>query len=105
MDLAITGVGAVSPIGLSAGELCDGLLAGRVGIRAAPWSEATAGAGPPGLYAAVDDRFDPNDWMDARVVAGTDGNARFALAASAQAIEDAEFDPCLLYTSDAADDL
>lgn len=92
MDLAITGLGAVSPIGLSADELCDGLLAGAVGIRPAPWSELSGG----GLYAAVDDRFDPHAYMDDRVVAGTDGNARFALAAVAQAIEDAGLDPAAL---------
>lgn len=84
MKLAITGMGAVSPIGLSADELCDSLLAGRIGIRSAPW--ATEGGG---LYGAVDDGFDPTLWMDERVVAGTDGFARFALAASSQAIEHA----------------
>ena len=42
MDFAITGLGAVSPLGLSADELCDGLLAGQVGIRAAPWAAAKA---------------------------------------------------------------
>ncbi len=93
MDLAITGRGAVSPIGLTADELCDALLAGRVGIRAAPWSGITLDGG---LYAAVDDRFDPADWMDERVVAGTDGNARFALAASAQALADAGLEPARL---------
>ncbi|MGF1598974.1 MAG: beta-ketoacyl-[acyl-carrier-protein] synthase family protein [Acidimicrobiales bacterium] len=89
MDIAITGLGAVSPLGLDAAELCDGLLAGRIGIRAAPWSEVGGG----GLYAAVDDRFDPLDWMDERVMVGTDGFARFALAASAQALADAGLEP------------
>ncbi len=89
MDVAITGVGTVCPIGLSADELCDGLLSGSVGIRPAPWADLGAG----GLYAAIDDRFDPLQWMDERVVAGTDGNARFALAAAAQALEDAGLAP------------
>ncbi len=92
MNLAITGVGAVSPIGCSAAALCDGLLAGRIGIRPAPWAEASGG----GLYGAVADDFDPTRWMDERVVAGTDGFARFALAASAQAIADAGLDPAAL---------
>jgi len=92
MDLAITGVGTVSPIGLTAGELCEALAAGEVGIRPAPWSELAGG----GLYAAIDDRFDPHEWMDDRVVAGTDGNARFALAASAQALADAGLVPAEL---------
>jgi len=85
MKLAITGLGAVSPIGVSADELCDGLLAGRIGIRDAPWAEALGG----GLYGAIDDAFDPELFMDSRVVAGTDGFARYALAASAQALQDA----------------
>ncbi len=92
MHLAITGVGTVSPIGLTAGELCDALLAGEIGIRPAPWSELAAG----GLYAAIEDRFDPHLWMEDRVVAGTDGNARFALAASAQALTDAGLVPAEL---------
>ncbi|MCP5024757.1 MAG: beta-ketoacyl-[acyl-carrier-protein] synthase family protein [Actinomycetia bacterium] len=85
VDLAITGLGAVSPIGVSADELCDNLLAGRIGIRTAPWAAQDGGD----LYGAVDDAFDPNRWMDERVVAGTDGFSRFALAACNQAIADA----------------
>ena len=84
MKLAITGLGAVSPIGLSADDMCDGLLAGRIGIRPAPWGEPEGG-----LYGAVDDAFDAADWMDEQIVAGTDGFARFAIAASSQAILDA----------------
>jgi 3-oxoacyl-[acyl-carrier-protein] synthase II len=91
MRLAITGMGAVSPIGVTAEELCDGLLAGRVGIRTAPWEPAGGG-----LYGKVDDRFDPTRWMDERVVGGTDGFARFAIAACNQAIEDAGLDPSAL---------
>ncbi len=93
LDLAITGLGAVSPLGVSAEELADGLVEGRLGIRSAPWAEAT---GTDGLYAAVDDRFDASAWMDDRVVAGTDGCARFALAAAAQALADAGLDPAHL---------
>ncbi len=89
MQLAITGQGAVSPIGVTARELCDGLLAGRIGIRPAPWTEGERG----GLYGAIADDFDPTQWMDERVVAGTDGFARFALAACAQAVLDAGLSP------------
>ncbi len=39
MRVAITGMGAVCPIGLSAQELADGLLDGRCGIRQAPWAD------------------------------------------------------------------
>jgi 3-oxoacyl-[acyl-carrier-protein] synthase II len=87
MRIAITGMGAVTPIGLSAAELCENLLAGEVGIRRAPWAPADDPG--PNLYGAIDDRFDPDDWMDGRVRQGSDGFAHFALAACAQAVADA----------------
>ncbi|MGY9083499.1 MAG: beta-ketoacyl-[acyl-carrier-protein] synthase family protein [Acidimicrobiales bacterium] len=89
MDLAITGIGTISPIGLSAEALCNGLLDGRVGIRPAPWACDAGG----GLYGAVDDSFEATDWMSERVVAGTDGFSRFALAACSQAITSAALGP------------
>jgi 3-oxoacyl-[acyl-carrier-protein] synthase II len=85
--LAVTGTGAVSPLGVSAPELCEALLAGRVGIRPAPW--AAPEDPTPDLFGAVDDRFDATAWADKGVVAGSDGFAHFALAAAAQAIESA----------------
>lgn len=88
MQLAITGTGAISPLGLSAPELCEALLAGKVGIRLAPW----ASPDNPDLYGGVDDRFDPLAWADERVVAGSDGFAHFALAAAAQALAEAGLD-------------
>jgi 3-oxoacyl-[acyl-carrier-protein] synthase II len=91
MHIALTGMGVVSPIGLSVQEMCSALLAGDVGIRRAPW--APAEDPHPHLFGAMDDRFDARDWMDDRVMAGTDGFARFALAASAQAVEDSGLDP------------
>lgn len=89
MELAITGMGTVSPLGTSVEELCEGLLAGRIAIDVAPWADDVSG----GLYAAVDPRFDPASTIDERVVGGTDGFARFALAACAESIGDAGLDP------------
>jgi 3-oxoacyl-[acyl-carrier-protein] synthase II len=88
MEIAITGMGTISPLGTTVADLYNGLLAGQIGIRDAPWSSV----GDAGLYAAVDDRFDPSEWLDDRVVAGTDGFARFALAACAEAVRDAGLD-------------
>ena len=85
MRIAITGMGVVSPIGVSVDAFDAALLAGRLGIRAAPWSTPEA----PSLFGRVDDTFVATDWMDERVVRGTDGFARFALAACAQAVADA----------------
>ena len=88
MRIAITGMGVVAPIGLSVESFEAGLLAGRLGIRAAPWSTPER----PSLFGRVDDAFVATDWMDERVVRGTDGFARFALAACAQAVTDAGLD-------------
>ncbi len=87
MRVAITGMGAVCPIGLSAAELADGLLEGRCGVRQAPWADP---ADPSAnFYGAVDDRFDPRDWMDDRVIEGSDAFAWFSVAASEQALDQA----------------
>lgn len=84
MRVAITGMGAVCPIGLSAQELADGLLAGNCGIRQAPWADPDDPT--PNFYGAVDDRFDPAQWMDERTIDGTDPFAWFSIAASEQAL-------------------
>jgi len=84
MRVAIAGMGAVCPIGLSAAELADGLLEGRCGVRQAPWADPDDPT--PNFYGAVDDRFDPLDWMDAKVVDGCDPFAWFSIAASEQAL-------------------
>jgi 3-oxoacyl-[acyl-carrier-protein] synthase II len=81
-------MGVVSPVGLSIDAFDASLLAGRLGIRRAPWATADA----PALFGRVDDAFVAADWMDERVVKGTDGFARFALAAAAQAVADAGLD-------------
>jgi 3-oxoacyl-[acyl-carrier-protein] synthase II len=82
MRLAITGTGVISPIAISSDGFVEALLAGRRGIRPAPWSSETA----PALFGRVHDDFDAGDWLDDRLVRGTDGFARFALAACDQAV-------------------
>ena len=87
MRVAITGMGAVSPLGVGADALCEGLLAGRLGIRRAPWVADDDPA--PALLGALSEDFDPHDWMDDRVVAGTDPFARIGLAATVMALRQA----------------
>jgi 3-oxoacyl-[acyl-carrier-protein] synthase II len=94
MRIAVTGMGVVSPVGLSVDGFDAALLAGRLGIRPAPWSSPEA----PALFGRVDDAFVATDWMDERVVRGTDGFARFALAAAMQAVADAGLDSDALDT-------
>src|SRR3954447_10305550 len=87
MKVAITGMGCISPLGVTADEFSAGLLAGDVGIRRAPW---LADDDPSEqLYGTVHDRFDPRQWMDDKVIAGTDGFAQMALGACAEALAQA----------------
>jgi 3-oxoacyl-[acyl-carrier-protein] synthase II len=84
MKIAITGLGCISPLGITAEDFWAGLLAGEVGIRRAPW---LADDDPSSqLYGTVHDRFDPRLWMDDKVIAGTDGFAQMAVAACAEAL-------------------
>lgn len=80
----ITGMGVVSPFGEGVEAFRDGLRTNAVAIRPAPW----ASNGTFAWWAAVED-FDPLAWMDARVAAGTDLFAQFALAAAEEAVRDA----------------
>ena len=87
MRVAITGMGAVSPLGVGVEALCEGVLAGRLGIRRAPWVAEDDPA--PALLGALTEEFDPHDWMDERIVAGTDPFARIGLAATTMALRHA----------------
>jgi 3-oxoacyl-[acyl-carrier-protein] synthase II len=91
-DVAITGIGVISCIGQSAGEYFTRLDAGEHGVVAAPWAEPEAGK--YAWIAPVPD-FDPATWLDERVIAGSDTFTQHALAASIQAVRDADgdFDP------------
>jgi 3-oxoacyl-[acyl-carrier-protein] synthase II len=81
LDVAITGVGIVSAIGLSAEEFHRQLMADASGIRRAPWA-----ADGEGAWLASARGFAPRDWMDERIESGTDLFAQFALAATEQAV-------------------
>src|SRR4051794_27264857 len=85
-NVAITGLGIISSIGLNVDEHSRRLLNGELGIKVSKLKLA-AGA-PPALGAAVEG-FRARDWIDEKLIAGTDGFARFALAAATQAINDA----------------
>ncbi len=73
----ITGVGAVTPLGVGARELYDGWTAGRSGIE-------------DGLGACTD--FDPAEFMTVKEVRRSDRFAQLAIAASTQAVADAGWD-------------
>ena len=75
--VVITGVGAVTPLGVGARELYDGWIAGRSGIE-------------DGLGACTD--FDPTEFMTVKEARRSDRFAQLAIAASAQAVADAGWD-------------
>jgi 3-oxoacyl-[acyl-carrier-protein] synthase II len=81
--VVITGVGAVTPLGVGADQLHRGWLAGRSGIE-------------DGVGACRD--FDPTQFMSAKEARRSDRFAQLAIAASALAIADAGWDadrpPC-----------
>ena len=86
-NVAITGLGVVSSLGSRVDTFFEKLDEAHVAVAAAPW------AGDEGMEYAwtspVED-FRPEDWMDARVVGGTDRFAQYAIAAAVQAVEEPE---------------
>lgn len=83
-DVAITGLGVISSIGLSAETYHRQLLAGASGIRPAPWESAIPGR--RAWWGTIPD-FRPLDWMDEKVEDGTDLFSQYALAAAQQAVD------------------
>ncbi len=82
--VAITGMGVISSLGLDTDSFYRGLCAARVAVAPAPW------AGEEGIeYAWISpvEDFRPGDWMEERVVAGTDPFAQYAVAAAVQALD------------------
>jgi 3-oxoacyl-[acyl-carrier-protein] synthase II len=85
LNVAITGMGVVSPLGCTPTELVDRLIAGDLGIRETPWT-----AGDPDrfeFWAPVVD-FEPPDWMASKLD-GIDPFARHAGGAATSALADA----------------
>jgi 3-oxoacyl-[acyl-carrier-protein] synthase II len=84
-NVAITGVGVISAVGLDFASFTEHLDAGAVGIEAAPWADPASGAH---AWIAKVHGFDPTDWMDERVAAGSGMFAHFGIAAAVQAVAD-----------------
>ncbi len=88
--VVVTGVGAVSPLGLSAEETWDGLIAGRSGIR-------TIERFDPGdltVRIAGEVRgFSVSDWVDAKTARQMAVFSQFAVAAAGMAVNDAHIEP------------
>ncbi|MEO7086255.1 MAG: beta-ketoacyl-[acyl-carrier-protein] synthase family protein [Gemmatimonadaceae bacterium] len=83
--VVVTGIGAISPVGLSASESFDALVAGRSGIAAAH----LAGLPDDSKMVAGQIAFDPSAHWPAHESAQLDRAVQFALVAAKQALGDA----------------
>jgi 3-oxoacyl-[acyl-carrier-protein] synthase II len=84
--VVITGVGAVTPVGIGRAALWEGVRAGQSAVHEISRFDATPFASQ--IAAEVPD-FQPLDFMDARRMRRLDRFSQFALAAARLAIEDA----------------
>lgn len=84
--IVVTGVGAVTPIGIGAQVTWEGLLAGKSGIRKIQhWDASSLEV----QIAGEVDGFVPRDHMDFKLAKRMDRFAQFGVAAAREAIEEA----------------
>ncbi len=84
--VVITGVGAITPLGLSVAETWEGLVAGRSGIDHVTRFDAS---GLRTTFAGEVRGFDPANYMDRKEARRLDPYIQYALAAAKEAIADA----------------
>src|SRR5690242_1166867 len=93
-DVVITGMGVISPSGNTLEEFQRNLWDGTVSLEKV---DLPLGAGRCGsVWAGRVKGFDPKEWLDDRVIDGTDLGQQYALAAAESAKRDAgieTFDP------------
>ncbi|MEW6232535.1 MAG: beta-ketoacyl-ACP synthase II [Chloroflexota bacterium] len=84
--VVITGMGAVTPLGLTVADLWDGLIQGRSGVG--PITSFDASAYPTRVAAEVKG-FDPRNYMDIKEARRMSRCSQLALSAAQMALEDA----------------
>ncbi len=87
--VVVTGMGAVTPLGIRAEATWEGMRSGRSGISTITLFDATEFSSQ---IAGEVHNFDPTRWMEPRQVRHTDRFVQFALAAAAMAVEDSGLD-------------
>ncbi len=87
--VVVTGLGAVSPLGIGVPALWDGLIAGRSGVRRVQHFDTENLTVK--IAAEVPD-FDPKQFIDAKSVRRMDRFAHFAIAATREALTDARLE-------------
>ena len=85
----VTGVGAVTPLGLDVPSLWSALIAGRSGIRPIKSFDTT---GFDTTIAGEVQDFDPTRYFDRKEVRRADRFAQLAVAAATEALDDAKLD-------------
>lgn len=84
--VVVTGVGAITPLGIGAKAFWEGMVAGRSGIdRIQSWDPSSLDVQIAGEVRG----FDPKDHMDPKAAKRMDRFAQFAVAAAREAIEGA----------------
>lgn len=87
--VVITGLGAVSPLGLNVADTWHAVLKGKSGVRHITSFDTSQFSVK---IAAFVENFDPTLYMDQKDIRKTDHFVQFAIAASSQAIEDAKLE-------------
>lgn len=87
--VAVTGLGMITPLGIGAQAMWDGVQSRRVAV--APLTRFDASEYPSRIAAQVDD-FDPSAFLSRRRLQWTDRFSQLAVAAAHLAVDDAAFD-------------
>jgi 3-oxoacyl-[acyl-carrier-protein] synthase II len=85
--VVVTGIGAITPIGLNVNEFWEGLISGRNGVFPITHFDASKF---DTQFAAEVKNFNPELYFDKKSVRRLDPYAQFAIASSVQAINDSE---------------
>ena len=87
--VVVTGLGALSPLGLDVSSLWEGLLAGKSGVGPITRFDST---GYPVSFAAEVKDFDPTQWIDPKECKKHDRFIQFSLAVAEMALKDANLE-------------
>ncbi len=87
--VVITGLGAVSPLGLNVADTWNAVLKGKSGVKHITSFDTSQFSVK---IAAFVENFDPTLYMDLKDIRKTDHFIQFAIAASSQAVEDARLE-------------
>jgi 3-oxoacyl-[acyl-carrier-protein] synthase II len=87
--VVVTGLGAVTPLGIGVEPTWEGMRTGRSGITNVTLFDASAFSSQ---VAGEVKAFDPTDWIEPREVRHTDRFVQFAIAAAKMAVDHAHLD-------------